>query len=69
MKNKTTDVAGWTLTAAKLSPSSEFIATCKANGVNPHESLKDVLARINTHPFLKLAELLPHNWKAAREKK
>jgi len=46
-----------------------IIATCKANGVNPHEYLKDILARINSHPFRKLAELLPHNWKAAPEKK
>jgi transposase len=44
-----------------------FIATCKANGINPHEYLKDVLARINSHPYRRLAELLPHNWKAVRE--
>lgn len=42
-----------------------LIATCKANGINPHEYLKDILARINSHPFRKLAELVPHNWKAA----
>ncbi|MHB9138794.1 MAG: transposase domain-containing protein [Victivallaceae bacterium] len=46
-----------------------LIATCKANSVNPHEYLKDILARINSHPFLKLAELLPHNWKVAGQKK
>ena len=44
-----------------------IIATCKANGINPQEYLKDVLVRINSHPYRRLAELLPHNWKAARE--
>ena len=41
----------------------------QSNSVNPHEYLKDILTRINSHPFRKLAELLPHNWKAAPEKK
>lgn len=44
-----------------------FIATCKANKINPFEYLKDILSRINAHPHKKLAELLPANWQALRQ--
>jgi len=44
-----------------------FIATCKANNINPYEYLKDVLTRINSHPHKKLSELLPHNWKTIQK--
>lgn len=46
-----------------------LIGSCKANGINPYEYLKDVLARINTHPYSKLYELLPHNWEQLRQPK
>ncbi|MDD5599762.1 MAG: IS66 family transposase [Victivallaceae bacterium] len=46
-----------------------LICTCKANGINPYEYLKDVLTRINSHPHSKLHELLPHNWERLRKQK
>jgi hypothetical protein len=44
-----------------------LICSCKANGIDPYEYLKDVLARINSHPHSKLHELLPHNWARLRK--
>lgn len=44
-----------------------FTATCKLLGINTFEYLRDVLERLPTHPAERLAELLPHNWQAARE--
>jgi hypothetical protein len=41
-----------------------FIATCERHTVNPFEYLRDVLDRIAETPLSKLAELLPHRWKA-----
>jgi transposase len=41
-----------------------FIATCKRCGVEPFAWFRDVLKRLATHPVTRLAELLPHNWKA-----
>jgi transposase len=41
-----------------------LLVTCKLNNVNPYNWLKDVLIRIAAHPISKIAELLPHNWKA-----
>ena len=42
-------------------------ATCKAVGVDPYAYLRDVLDRISTHPFSRLDELLPDQWKKLRE--
>jgi len=39
-----------------------LVASCEANGVNPWEYLRDVLARIGDHPAKDLDELLPHRW-------
>ena len=47
-----------------------LLGCCAATEVNPREWLTDVLTRIpyyNNDYSLDLAELLPHNWKAARE--
>lgn len=41
-------------------------ATCKRHGVNPQEYLKDVLARIGTHPAKGLDELLPDRWQTPK---
>ncbi len=41
-----------------------FIATCKRNEVEPFAWFRDVLTRIANHPIHRIAELLPHNWKA-----
>jgi len=47
-----------------------FIETCKAQDVDPREWLTNVLTRIsayNNDYRLDLADLLPHNWKKARQ--
>jgi len=44
-----------------------LIATCQRHGVNPFDYLRDVLRRLATHPASRIAELLPPQWKAARD--
>ena len=44
-----------------------LIATAKLNDVDPQARLADVLARIAEPPHTRVQELLPWNWKAARE--
>ena len=44
-----------------------LIYTAKLNDVDPRAWLADVLARIAGHPASRLHELLPWNWRAARE--
>ena len=39
-----------------------LVGTAKMHNVEPFSYLKDVLARINDHPFNNLKELLPQNW-------
>ena len=43
-----------------------LIVTAKMNDVDPQAWLADVLARIAGHPASKIDELLPWNWKSAR---
>jgi transposase len=50
-------------TAAVL---TSLIATCKRLRVDPFAYLRDVFARISTHPQSQLDELLPDRWQAAR---
>ncbi len=38
-----------------------LLGTCKMNGINPFDWLKDVLERIPAHPINKIKELLPHS--------
>jgi transposase len=42
--------------------------SCKRHDIDPWVYLKDVLVRIEKQPPGTLAALLPHNWKAARER-
>jgi transposase len=44
-----------------------LIVTAKMNDVDPQAWLADVLARVAEHPVHKLDELLPWNWRAARQ--
>jgi transposase len=46
------------MTAAMYS----FMATCKKNGVDEQEWLKDVFERIQSHKQKNLYQLLPNNW-------
>ena len=50
------------MTAAMYS----FMATCKKNGVNEFEWLKDVLERLPSHKQKDLYQLLPNNWEKYR---
>jgi transposase len=44
-----------------------FTATCKLLSIDSFAYLRDVFERLPSHPPERLEELLPHNWKAARE--
>lgn len=43
-----------------------LVASCKLCGIDPFAYLRDVLARISTHPASRIEELLPRNWKPSR---
>jgi hypothetical protein len=45
-----------------------FMSTCKRNGVNEFEWMKDVFERIQAHKQKDLYQLLPNNWKKYRTK-
>lgn len=45
-----------------------FMSTCKKNGVNEFEWIKDVFERIQAHKQKDLYQLLPNNWKKYRPK-
>ena len=51
------------MTAAMYS----FMATCKKNGVDEFEWLKDVFERIQSHKQKDLYQLLPNNWEKHRK--
>jgi transposase len=46
-----------------------LIETAKLNDVDPQAWLADVLARLQDHPAKRIVELLPWNWKRARQQK
>jgi hypothetical protein len=39
-----------------------LVQSARLNGHDPHAYLKDVLARLPTHPNRRIGELLPHRW-------
>ena len=43
-----------------------LVQSAKMNGVEPWAYLRDVLARIHSHPNSRIEELLPHCWKPAK---
>lgn len=43
---------------------SLVVQSAKLNGRDPWAYLRDVLARIRSHPSHRLDELLPHRWRA-----
>jgi hypothetical protein len=40
-----------------------LVQSAKLNGLEPWAYLRDVLARIHSHPSHRLDELLPHRWR------
>ena len=44
-----------------------LIETCKLNDIDPQAWLTHVLEKLPDHPAKKIDELLPWNWKAARD--
>jgi transposase/regulator of replication initiation timing len=44
-----------------------FMASCKANNINPVEYLTDVFTRINSMKTSELAQLLPNRWAKSRK--
>jgi transposase len=46
-----------------------LLETCKLNDVDPQAWLADILSRRPDHPARRIDELLPWNWKRAREQK
>jgi transposase len=46
-----------------------LLENCKREGINPHDYLRDVLARRLITPLERIAELTPANWAAARREK
>ena len=40
-----------------------LVQSAKLNGLDPWTYLRDLLARIHSHPSLRLDELLPHRWR------
>jgi hypothetical protein len=51
-------------TAAVL---TSLIATCKRLRLDPFAYLRDLFGRIAAHPQARIAELLPDQWKTARQ--
>jgi transposase len=39
-----------------------IVATCLLHGVKPYDYIRDVIIRIQDHPFDRIDELLPQNW-------
>lgn len=44
-----------------------LVQTCRNLSINPQEYLEDILRRIMSHPALRIEELLPDLWLAARQ--
>lgn len=53
--------------AQRLAMLYTFMASCKVNGINPEEWLRDVFIRLPEHPVNRVEELLPHLWKPLQE--
>ncbi len=40
-----------------------LVLSCRKNGINPFEYLRDVLLRVSRQPVSRIKELMPRNWK------
>lgn len=43
-----------------------LVATCKRHAIDPFAYFRDVIVRVLTLPLSRVAELMPHRWKAAQ---
>ena len=57
--------AGSALAGQRAAVVMSLVQSAKLNGLDPWAYLRDVLARIHTHPNHRLDELLPHRWRPA----
>ena len=57
--------AGRALAGQRAAVVMSLVQSAKLNGLDPWAYLRDVLARIHTHPNHLLEELLPHRWRPA----
>ena len=55
--------AGSALAGQRAAVVMSLVQSAKLNGLDPWAYLRDVLARIHTHPNHRLDELLPHRWR------
>jgi transposase len=55
--------AGNALAGQRAAVVMSLVQSAKLNGLDPWAYLRDVLARIHSHPSHRLAELLPHRWR------
>jgi hypothetical protein len=46
---------------------TSLIATCQRLRIDPFAYLRDLFGRIAAHPNARIAELLPDQWKTARQ--
>ena len=69
ISRKTSLFLGSVQQARGASLAYSLMECCRLHGVNQFEYMNDVLKIIETYPKQRLPDLLPHNWKKARENK